>query len=81
MERTVAALGRNWWPYGAEANGAELDAICHYSHEQHLSARRVSPDELFHPSLATAPPRSSRSARLPSRPGIRPAACLRAGNR
>ena len=52
MERTIAALGADWWSYGAEENAAELAAICRYSFEQHLSARPVAPEELFHPSLA-----------------------------
>lgn len=50
MERTVAALGDDWWPYGFRRNRAELDAICRYSVEQHLAPRRVAPEELFHPS-------------------------------
>jgi len=51
MERTVAALGDDWWPYGFRRNAAELDAICRYSVEQHLAPRRVAPEELFHPCV------------------------------
>ena len=51
MERTVAALGPDYWSYGFAANRAELDTICRYSVEQHLAARRVAPDEMFHPSV------------------------------
>ncbi len=51
MERTIAAMGRDYWPYGFSANRAELDAVCRYSVEQHLAERRVEPEELFHPSL------------------------------
>src|SRR6056297_2952589 len=51
MERTVAALGDDWWPYGLRRNAAELDAICRYSVEQHLAPRRVAPEELFHPCV------------------------------
>jgi len=51
MERTVAALGDDWWPYGFRRNEAELDAICRYSVEQHLAPRRVVPEDLFHPSV------------------------------
>lgn len=47
VERTIATLGHDWWPYGFRANGAELDTICRYSFEQHLAARRVAPEELF----------------------------------
>ncbi len=52
MERTIATLGQDWWPYGCAANRAELDAVCRYSAEQHLAARRVDPGELFHPGVA-----------------------------
>ncbi len=51
MERTLAALGDDYWSYGHTANRAELDAVCRYSVEQHLAARQVSPEELFHPSV------------------------------
>jgi 4,5-dihydroxyphthalate decarboxylase len=51
MERTIATMGDDYWPYGYEENRHELEAVCRYSFEQHLSARRVSPDELFHPTV------------------------------
>jgi 4,5-dihydroxyphthalate decarboxylase len=50
MERTIAALGEDWWPYGVERNAAEIAAVCRYSVEQHLSARAVAPCELFDPA-------------------------------
>ena len=51
MERTLATLGADYWSYGFWANQAELQAVCRYSVEQFLAERRVSPDELFHPSV------------------------------
>lgn len=51
MERTLAAMGPDYWSYGFTANRAELEAICRYSSEQHLAARPVTPEELFHPSV------------------------------
>ncbi len=51
MERTLAALGPDYWSYGYTANRAELAAVCRYSAEQHLAARQVDPEELFPPSL------------------------------
>ena len=51
MERTLATLGPDYWSYGFAANRVEIDAICRYSVEQHLAARRVQPEELFHPSV------------------------------
>ncbi len=51
MERTLAAMGPDYWSYGFAANRAELDAICRYSVAQHLAASRVLPEELFHRSV------------------------------
>ena len=51
MERTIAALGDDYWSYGFSGNRAELEAICRYSVEQYLAARRVAPEDLFHPSV------------------------------
>lgn len=51
MERTVATMGDDYWPYGIAANRAELDAVCRYSVKQYLAGRRVTVEELFHPSV------------------------------
>jgi 4,5-dihydroxyphthalate decarboxylase len=55
LERTVAALGEDWQRYGFAPNREELAAICRYSFEQGLSARRVAPEDLFDASLLEAP--------------------------
>lgn len=51
MERTLTTLGPDYWSYGFTANRAELEAVCRYSVEQYLANRRVTPEELFHPSV------------------------------
>jgi 4,5-dihydroxyphthalate decarboxylase len=51
MERTRAAMGPDYWPYGFGRARAELAAACRYSVEQHLAPRLVAPEELFHPSV------------------------------
>lgn len=51
MERTLASMGPDYWSYGCKANMAEIDAICRYSLDQHLSAATVDPKALFHPSV------------------------------
>ena len=51
MERTIATMGEDFWSYGFGANRAEIETMCRYSDEQHLSARRLSAEELFHPSV------------------------------
>jgi 4,5-dihydroxyphthalate decarboxylase len=52
-EQIVAArrlLGRDFWSYGfTAANRKVLDTFLGYHHAQGLSARRVTPEELFHP--------------------------------
>ena len=47
LERTRAVLGADFWPYGLESNRATLEVFLHYAHEQGLTARRLTPDELF----------------------------------
>ena len=54
IERVRGLLGRDFWPYGLEANRAVLATFLRYAHEQGLTARRVEPDELFVPSEAAA---------------------------
>lgn len=51
MERTLSAMGKDYWSYGFMANRAEIDAICRYSVRQHLAPKRVAPEALFHPSV------------------------------
>ena len=54
VERTRAALGEDWWPYGLEANRATLETFLRYHHEQGLSPRRYEPEELFAPESLAA---------------------------
>lgn len=47
-------MGADLWPYGVEANRRALETALRYHHEQGLSARPFSVDELFAPeTLAT----------------------------
>lgn len=50
FEETRELMGENFWPYGIEANRKTLDALFQYSHEQGLANKRLSIEELFHPS-------------------------------
>ena len=43
-------MGEDYWSYGLEPNRHVLDAFTRYHFEQGISARRVQPDELFHPA-------------------------------
>jgi 4,5-dihydroxyphthalate decarboxylase len=51
MERTIGAMGKDYWPYGYRGALPELKAVCRYSVEQHLADRLVTPDELFYAGL------------------------------
>lgn len=43
-------MGRDFWPYGVEANRKTLEAMTRYSYEQGLAVRQLGADELFAPS-------------------------------
>ncbi|KAA3630613.1 MAG: ABC transporter substrate-binding protein [Proteobacteria bacterium] len=45
-----ALLGPDFWSYGVPANRVVLDAFLDHHHRQGLSSRKISIDELFHPS-------------------------------
>jgi 4,5-dihydroxyphthalate decarboxylase len=47
VARTRALMGDDYWSYGVAANRAALEAICRYSHEQYLSERLLTVEELF----------------------------------
>ena len=46
-----ALLGDDWWPYGVAANRTMVDTLLRYHHEQGLSARRLTCEEVFVPDL------------------------------
>lgn len=48
-EQAVTVMGADYWSYGVDKNSADLEAFCRYCHDQHLTSRRLSPAELFHP--------------------------------
>ena len=49
VEEARAELGDDWWPYGFAPNRATLETFLRYHHEQGLSKRRLTPEELFAP--------------------------------
>jgi len=50
LEATRELMGDNFWPYGIGPNRKALEALFQYSHEQGLASRRLTIEELFHPS-------------------------------
>lgn len=49
LAETRTLMGENWWSYGVAANRAELETMCRYSHEQHLSERLLALEDVFAP--------------------------------
>ena len=49
VEETRSLMGEDFWPYGFERNRATLATFLRYHHQQGLSKRLLSPEELFAP--------------------------------
>ena len=47
LEETRALMGDNFYSYGIEQNRKTLEALFRYSHQQGLSNRELTIDELF----------------------------------
>jgi 4,5-dihydroxyphthalate decarboxylase len=43
-----ALMGRDFWPYGLEANRKTLENFLRHHHAQGLSSRLLKPEDLFH---------------------------------
>lgn len=54
LKRTRDLMGRDYWSYGVGNNRKGLDTFLHHHHAQGLSSRRLSVDELFHPTTFEA---------------------------
>ena len=50
LESTQSLMGKNYWPYGIEANRKELQLVMRYIHEQGLVKRLLGFEKLFDPS-------------------------------
>lgn len=46
-----ALLGEDWWPYGLGANRTAIDTFLRYHHEQGLSRRLLTSDDIFAPAF------------------------------
>jgi 4,5-dihydroxyphthalate decarboxylase len=54
-EEIVAVHGEDPYPYGIDANLPTIEAFCRYAHEQGITQRRLTPEDLFPPEVrATA---------------------------
>jgi 4,5-dihydroxyphthalate decarboxylase len=59
IEEDREVLGDDWWPYGVAANREAVDAILRYHHEQGLTKRRFTVEDIFVPYLLDTPKRMS----------------------
>jgi 4,5-dihydroxyphthalate decarboxylase len=50
LKATRELMGEDYWSYGVAPNRHVLDTFLRHHHAQGLSSRRLSVDELFHPS-------------------------------
>ena len=50
LVETRKIMGKNFWPYGIEANRKELELVMRYTHEQGLVMDRLKFEGLFDPS-------------------------------
>jgi 4,5-dihydroxyphthalate decarboxylase len=53
-ERAQAMFGEDYWPYGIEPNRPTLEAFLRYAHEQGVTHRPLTPDEIFAPQTTEA---------------------------
>ena len=51
LDRNTELFTGDWWPYGTGANRHSIDTFLRYHHEQGLSERRLSVDEVLVPSM------------------------------
>ena len=51
VEENARILPADFWPYGVAANRRTLDTYLRYFHEQGLSSRRWTCEEIFTPDL------------------------------
>ncbi len=56
LEEQRAVLGVDPWSYDLPSNRHTLEVFCGYAHEQGLTERRLTPEDLFIPSSIDEPP-------------------------
>lgn len=53
IQEDVALLGEDWWRYGIAANRKALDTVLRYHHEQGITDRLFTVEDIFLPELLT----------------------------
>jgi 4,5-dihydroxyphthalate decarboxylase len=47
LRETEEVMGKDYWPYGTEANRNDIETLCRYSHEQGIITNRMTVEDLF----------------------------------
>jgi 4,5-dihydroxyphthalate decarboxylase len=55
LDEQRALMGPNYWAYNVESNRRPLEAVLGWAHEQGVTARRLTVEELFVPEAAALP--------------------------
>jgi hypothetical protein len=51
IDEDRALLGDDWWPYGIQRNRSAIDVVLRYHHEQGLTKRQLTIEDVFFPDL------------------------------
>jgi 4,5-dihydroxyphthalate decarboxylase len=51
VQDAVKLMGEDFWRYGVAENARDIDILARYSFEQGLATRKLSAEEIFHPSV------------------------------
>jgi hypothetical protein len=51
IDEDRALLGDDWWSYGIQRNHSAIDVVLRYHHEQGLTKRRLTIEDVFFPNL------------------------------
>jgi 4,5-dihydroxyphthalate decarboxylase len=51
VQDAVQLMGEDFWRYGVAENARDIETLSRYSFEQGLSTRKLSAEEIFHPSV------------------------------
>ena len=51
VQDAVDLMGEDFWRYGVAENARDIETLARYSFEQGLATRKLSAEEIFHPSV------------------------------
>ena len=51
VQDAVQLMGEDFWRYGVAENAKDIETLARYSFEQGLATRKLSAEEIFHPSV------------------------------